>query len=55
MIDAIISTNPQLPQTNIAGQMNYPFPAKAGQIGLLWFDVIFPQLVQRVLNKLPAK
>lgn len=33
--------------------INYPFPANAGHIGLLWFAATFPQLVHRVLNKLP--
>lgn len=34
---------------------NYPFPDKAGQIGLLWFSATTPQEVHRVLNMLPGK
>lgn len=33
----------------------YPFPSRAGQIGLLWLALTSPQLMQRVLNRLPRE
>ena len=32
---------------------SYPLPSSDGQMGLLWLAFTLPQLIQRVLNKLP--